>query len=616
MSVERVQELWAKFLGGAPLSEEEGRALLLALESDSKLRERALKDHHLHGLLRARERTPRDVDAFERAFFRTLGAEQDGTRFIKKVESRIEEDRSEGQERSLEHSARPKAAEGPHRHSTRRSATSARGGERQPYLFPALLAAAVLLGIALLIGLSSGGPSRPDSGTLESARRKRATADEARKAALRREEALLQEAREKKAEKDLVMAEKARREAEERLAKILGAERKADQARQVAEASNQTELKEKAEADFLEVLRQRKEEEARLATLQNDEKRAEEAKRAVAKTPPEPDPKESSAVTKPAMATLERIEGEVYIVLGSDKTLAKGGEGLLPGQGLKMVGPKSRGVLIYPDMTRLELGSDSEVKDLQFEGGKKLSIVKGTITAKVAKQLAGEAMIFATPGGEAKVLGTTLRLYVDPDPKKGTSLDVEEGKVALKNLAGKTVFVESGHYAVAAVGVELMPRRGSSPAASGEALPELVITGLNVTNGKPYEWFTLWAGERVYIDRTFTYDTVAASVNGAMALRTANDDKFSTGDSFLSFHVNQRVTVYVAHDTRFPIKAAWMAPFVNSGEQLVLNELLPVNCRYQLLSREFEAGTVTLGGAVAQHQTMYTVVVVPKPRKR
>jgi hypothetical protein len=64
-------------------------------------------------------------------------------------------------------------------------------------------------------------------------------------------------------------------------------------------------------------------------------------------------------------------------------------------------------------------------------------------------------MIFATPHGDAKVLGTTLRLSVDP---KGARLDVEEGKVEFRNLAGKAVLVESGHYAVAAAGTEFVAK--------------------------------------------------------------------------------------------------------------------------------------------------------------
>jgi hypothetical protein len=149
-----------------------------------------------------------------------------------------------------------------------------------------------------------------------------------------------------------------------------------------------------------------------------------------------------------------------------------------------------------------------------------------------------------------------------------------------------------------------------------EAVLDLVITDLKVTSGKAYEWFTLGAGEKVYIDRAFTYSPIPAIVNGAMALRTANDDKRSTGDSFLSFHVNQEVTVYVAQDTRFP-KPEWMASFRSCGKDLEFKSKMD-DCRYDLLSRDFRAGTVTLGGASPPGVagTMYTVVVVPKNRKK
>jgi hypothetical protein len=149
-----------------------------------------------------------------------------------------------------------------------------------------------------------------------------------------------------------------------------------------------------------------------------------------------------------------------------------------------------------------------------------------------------------------------------------------------------------------------------------EAVLDLVITDLKVTSAKAYEWFTLAAGEKVYIDRAFTYSQIPAIVNGAMALRTANDDKRSTGDSFLSFHVNQEVTVYVAQDTRFP-KPEWMASFRSCGKDLEFKSKMD-DCRYDLLSRDFQAGTVTLGGATPPGVagTMYTVVVTPKNRRK
>src|SRR5262249_10104879 len=70
-----------------------------------------------------------------------------------------------------------------------------------------------------------------------------------------------------------------------------------------------------------------------------------------------------------------------------------------------------------------------------------------------------QPMVFASSYGEATVLGTTLRLSIDPDPKEGMRLDVEEGKVRLTRKAdGKMVEVLSGHYAIAAVGSTMSSR--------------------------------------------------------------------------------------------------------------------------------------------------------------
>ena len=116
----------------------------------------------------------------------------------------------------------------------------------------------------------------------------------------------------------------------------------------------------------------------------------------------------------------------------------------------------------YPDKTRLELAGDTVLRELTDRvpatGSKaaeprRLLLVKGSVKAEVAKQ--PEPMLFSTPHGEARVLGTVLRLHVDLDPKKGTHLEVEEGKVELRNPAGKAVLVEAGHQAVAAAGAPL-----------------------------------------------------------------------------------------------------------------------------------------------------------------
>ncbi len=67
-------------------------------------------------------------------------------------------------------------------------------------------------------------------------------------------------------------------------------------------------------------------------------------------------------------------------------------------------------------------------------------------------------MVVASPHGEARILGTTLRLSVQSGPKSQTRLDVLEGKVRLQSADGGSVDVPGGHTAVLAEGIELAAR--------------------------------------------------------------------------------------------------------------------------------------------------------------
>jgi hypothetical protein len=167
---------------------------------------------------------------------------------------------------------------------------------------------------------------------------------------------------------------------------------------------------------------------------------------------------------------VEEVAGDALLVTKDGKSPVIAGTNLLPGQGLETGGGTSRIVLRFPDKTRVELGPETLLAELKMDSGKRLDLTRGSVRAVVAKQPKGEPLIFTTPHGRATVVGTTLRLVVDPDAKKGTNLEVEEGKVELKNLAGKTVMVESGHYAVAAVGVELVVHRSLPTSPNGSVI--------------------------------------------------------------------------------------------------------------------------------------------------
>ena len=137
----------------------------------------------------------------------------------------------------------------------------------------------------------------------------------------------------------------------------------------------------------------------------------------------------------------------------------------------------------------------------------------------------------------------------------------------------------------------------------------LTVSNLTVASGEPYEVVEgINTGDLCYIDRTFTYSNVPGPLVGSAYIKTANDDKSSQGDSFLTFSVNQDVKIYVAHDDRYELKPLWLDDFVNTGEDLETNQT------HSLFVKDFPAGTVVLGGNVhpseAEGNNMYTVIIV------
>jgi hypothetical protein len=174
-------------------------------------------------------------------------------------------------------------------------------------------------------------------------------------------------------------------------------------------------------------------------------------------TPTAP-PASSPGATQASLARVEEVEGDAFRVTKDGKAALGAGAELFEAEGLETGGGGSRIVLRFADKTRVELGPESVMTELKVDSGKRLGLSRGSLRAVVARQPAEQAMVIATPHSQARVLGTTLRIQIDRDPAKGTRLDVEEGKVELRNLAGKSVLVQGGFFAVAAAGAELVAK--------------------------------------------------------------------------------------------------------------------------------------------------------------
>jgi hypothetical protein len=143
-----------------------------------------------------------------------------------------------------------------------------------------------------------------------------------------------------------------------------------------------------------------------------------------------------------AVATIDRVEGQVSAKVGQDAA-----PGFRVGKGSAHV--------LFADGTRLTVGSDGVVREIaKGPKGVRVDLAQGTVTADVAKQPAEQPFTFVTPHGEARVIGTVLRLVVEAGM---TRLEVREGRVQLVR-DGKTTTVLAGQYAAAGSGLPLAPR--------------------------------------------------------------------------------------------------------------------------------------------------------------
>ncbi|MBA4386798.1 MAG: hypothetical protein C0404_02385 [Verrucomicrobia bacterium] len=160
-------------------------------------------------------------------------------------------------------------------------------------------------------------------------------------------------------------------------------------------------------------------------------------------------------------ARVTSVEGPADLVRGSTSVAPGVGVTVRSGDRLET---REGGKLcvVYPDSTKLELGGNTRVIVMADEKGKNLRLDTGRLQAEVAKQPAGNPMVFLTHNARATVLGTRLALAVETD---ATRLDVMEGLVKFARLdAPVSLDVSSGGYVLADGGMTL-----SANAAGGTA---------------------------------------------------------------------------------------------------------------------------------------------------
>lgn len=175
----------------------------------------------------------------------------------------------------------------------------------------------------------------------------------------------------------------------------------------------------------------------------------------------------------------------------------------------------------------------------------------------------------------------------------------------------------SGNPDETAVGTTANVIISVSDGSASAALPAFALTvtadgssrgGLPIAETRPesYEWSILQSGEKVFIDRDFTFDDIPNAYEGLDFLRTANGDKFVSSDAAISFEVAQPVTVYVAYDSRVPVLPSWLSNWIDTGD-----EWSGTGVQTNVYRRDFPAGRIDLGGNEMGF-SMYSLAIGPQ----
>ncbi|WNM58152.1 PKD domain-containing protein [Candidatus Nitrospira allomarina] len=284
--------------------------------------------------------------------------------------------------------------------------------------------------------------------------------------------------------------------------------------------------------------------------------------------------------------------------------------------------------------SNIEPGSDGEVVlTISFDGnsasqytgkyGSAIRLMESSDGGGPVNQ-APNGVINTPSGAQTIQVGQTVTFTgTGTDPEPNLPLTHRWTFGAGSGIADRTVedpgaitFTTAGVFTVTYTVTDALGLTDPTPATvqvtvSGTPPPSsLTISNLTVASGQSYivPASGLQAGGTVYIDRAYTFTTVPASVQGATYIRTANNDKTATTPTFLSFTVNQPVSVLVAHDVRLTPKPSWLSTFTDTGTNLVTSDT-----SLRLFSRSFPAGTITLGGnASGGSGSMYAVIIQPQ----
>jgi len=142
---------------------------------------------------------------------------------------------------------------------------------------------------------------------------------------------------------------------------------------------------------------------------------------------------------------------------------------------------------------------------------------------------------------------------------------------------------------------------------SGQINDDLIVSKISKENYKAEPL----KENRQYIDRRYMIMEYPSFLSGAKLIRTANEDKSSRGEDFLSFYVNKSVSVFIAHWSEIVTVPSWLKDNYQKTDLKIDNG----DGEYVLYLKNFPAGEISLGGNIQSDESdhaMYSVIVSPR----
>ena len=145
-----------------------------------------------------------------------------------------------------------------------------------------------------------------------------------------------------------------------------------------------------------------------------------------------------------------------------------------------------------------------------------------------------------------------------------------------------------------------------------------LISSITASTANSYVLAELQGGDHYYTDRNGAAKHVLVDIPPDYLcsewIKTANNDKNVTDQNHLNFTLLEDASVFIAYDTRATSEPAWLASaFTPLGEVVDIADPSPSQ-EFDLLRRDFAAGSVVLGGNEAPGaNSNYSVFARPLP---